>query len=151
MKKRKNEIGPLEIVIPLYLIAIAGRQFRGRTRLQKLVFLTQKRLRDAIDFEFAPAEWGPLSYRLYQATEKLRSLGMLKETTQSTPSGKNVICFQVTDEGRKFIDFALAGHMLPTNVKRAIEAVQTEYGSLPVVNLVSLVHEKYPSYVDSRD
>ena len=151
MRKRKNEIGPLEILIPLYLIAMSGRQFRGRTRLQKLVFLAQKKLKDAIDFEFAAAEWGPLSYKLYQATEKLRSLRMLKETTESTPSGKTVICFQVTDEGKKFFDFALAGHLLPTNVKRAIEAVQTEYGSLPVVNLVGLVHEKYPDYVDSHD
>src|SRR5437867_1646039 len=103
MRKRKNDTGPLEIVIPLYLIAISGKQFRGRTRLQKLVFLTQKRLKDTIDFEFAPAEWGPLSYKLYQAMEKLRSLRMIRETTESTPSGKNVICFQVTDEGKRFI------------------------------------------------
>jgi uncharacterized protein YwgA len=148
MRAGRADMPLLELLIPLYLISLAGKQFKGRTRLQKLVFLVQKKVGGAIDYEFAPAGWGPLSFRLYNITKRLRSLGMIDENVKRTPSGNVVVCFSITSEGKAFLDLAMRRQVVPKHIKREIEDVNQEYGGLPIIRLLREVHEKYPEFVD---
>ncbi len=134
-------------ILPLYLISKAEGRFRGRTRLQKLVFLVQKAMGDSFDFEFNPAEQGPLSYRLYQRMENLGALNLVKELQGRTVSGNPLMRYELTAEGKSFLDFVMQRNQLPPNLRTAADKVYAEYGTLPFIELLDRVHTEYPQYV----
>ena len=134
-------------ILPLYLISLAGRQFRGRTRIQKLVFLVQKELDDSFDYHFKPAEQGPLSYTLYKVLENLQWLGLVREIESKTPYGHVVICYELTNEGRAYLRFAMDRKDLPPSTKAAADKIYEKYADLPFLQLLETVHSDYPEFV----
>jgi uncharacterized protein YwgA len=134
-------------LIPLYLVSLAGNQFRGRTRLQKLVFLVQKRLHDQVNYRFKPAQQGPLSYRLYLTMKNLQEMKLVKEVERKTASGNVVMCYEPTPEGKSYLDFAVAKKLLPDEVKLAVDSIYVEFGNLSYLDLITRVHESYPQFV----
>lgn len=151
MKTEENKHSALEVFIPLDVIALEGGHFRGRTRLQKLVFLIQKKLKDPIYYEFEKAQWGPLSYQLYSCINRLISINMVKETTKSTPSGNTVVCYELTEEGKTFLDYLLKKKMVPISIRRTVKKVYIDYGSLSIVDLLKKVHKEYPEFVENSE
>lgn len=134
-------------ILPLYLIREEGGKFRGRTRLQKLVFLVQKRLDDAFDYDFKPAQQGPLSYKLYLRMQNMEALDLVRELEGSTPSGNQVYRYELTSEGRAFLTYAIQNGLMPPEVKKAADSVLKEYGSMPYLELLDRVHTDYREYV----
>jgi len=134
-------------ILPLYLIRKEGGKFRGRTRLQKLVFLVQKEMNDAFDYGFKPAQQGPLSYKLYQRMQNLEALDLVKELEGTTHSGNLVFRYELTAEGKSFLNYAIQNNLLPSEVKSAADRILEEYGTLPYVELLNKVHSDHPAYV----
>lgn len=142
--------GEKELVVPLYLIYLSGGALRGRTRLQKMVFLSQQALKNKVDYNFRKAPFGPCSYDLYSVIENLVSMGFVSEHTDTTPSGNEVIIYELTDEGREFLDYSLNKNF-GGGASKAIEKVHEEYGGMPYVTLLNKVHKDYPEYVEKMD
>lgn len=137
-----------EQFLPLYLLKLSGGALRGRTRLQKLAFLSEQEAAGKIDYDFHKAPFGPLSYDLYSIMEDLIEIGLVIEDRDYTDSGNEVVIYQITEDGIKFLDFALSTGIADENVKNAADHVYREYGEMPYVELLEMVHEEYPQYVE---
>ena len=97
-------------IVPLYLIELAGGKLRGRTRLQKLVFLAQKHLKDQIDYKFTKGWYGPVSYTLMDLVQTMAAIGMVEEHIDKTAAGFNVTEYRLTRDGKELVDFAEEAH-----------------------------------------
>ncbi|MGH2612264.1 MAG: hypothetical protein ACRDFB_04360 [Rhabdochlamydiaceae bacterium] len=125
-----------------------NKHFTGKTRLQKLVFLSQEEFNAKFDYEFKPATFGPLSYRLLDSVEELKKLDFLKEIQDSTGLGNKVYKYEITSEGRKVLHMAIESKIIPESILHANQNVMKEYGDMPHVELLDYVHDKYPDYLD---
>jgi len=137
----------LEEVIPLYLAYLSGGRIKGRTRLQKLVFLTQKAIKDEVDYDFQKGWYGPLSFRLGKIVDRLVNLGLLCETNRKTPSGNKVIEYHMMPKGQALVQFAIQKKILPQRIRTKVEEVDRDYGSKRFIELLKKVHEDYPEYI----
>jgi len=145
--KRVNE-SQLELLVPLYLMKLSKGVLRGRTRLQKLVFLSQQELKSKVDYDFRKAPFGPLSYELYSVMEQLYGMNFVNEDTDVTDSGNEVIIYELTKEGEEFLDFGLSKNLIAPSLRNAINRVFEQYGDMPYVELLDKVHTDYPDYVE---
>jgi uncharacterized protein YwgA len=135
-----------DILIPLKIISLE-QPFRGKTRLQKLVFLfNQKESGNKFDFKFEAAPLGPLSHKLNHLLERIKKLELLKETVSQTPNGNDVILYTLTKSGSKFLDFGITTAVLPHEVLEEIRSTFSEYGAMQYIDLLDYVHIKYPEY-----
>ena len=134
------------LLIPLYIISLAGISLRGKTRLQKLVFLTEKESNDAFDFNFEPAPLGPLSHKLNHFLERMIKMELMKEERGRTPSGNDVISYSLTDSGKKLLDFGLKSDYITPEIQESIKLISSTYGNMPYVELLDYVHDEFPEY-----
>lgn len=122
---------------------------KGKTRLQKEVFLTQKKLRDVGIFtyySFRPYKLGPYSKELYDDIE-LMSYEEVIEVRKIDLEDKGIYAeFRITEKGKKEIEKKMSGEKLDKAFEVATE-IKKSYNSLDVVKLVRLTHELYPEYV----
>ena len=138
----------MEHILPLYLLSLSGGRLRGRTRLQKLVFLTQKAVGDKIDYDFRKAPYGPCSFELYDVMESLVRMGFVTEKTDATASGNKVIIYNLTNEGKKYLKYSLKAKMVSPKLKQSAKHVHKEFGDMPLVSLLDKVHKDYPHFVE---
>ncbi|HXG73355.1 MAG TPA: hypothetical protein VNK44_00860 [Candidatus Nitrosotenuis sp.] len=134
------------LLIPLHIVSLAGDSFRGKTRLQKIVFLTQKNSKDAFDFQFEPAPLGPLSHKLNHYLERMIKMDLLSETISTTPSGNDVIIYSLTKSGKNLLDFGLKSGYVDPEIQSSIASVSSTYGKMAYVELLDYVHDEYPAY-----
>lgn len=135
-----------DAIIPLHIIFLSGKLLKGRTRLQKLVFLSQQKAKGKFDYEFEPAPYGPLSYKLNHTLERMKKLGLVMETTEYTQSGNQVICYNLTKEGIDLLELGIS-KLIDSEVKGANQSVVEQYGGMPYVEFLDFVHKEYPQYV----
>ncbi|MDH3617563.1 MAG: Panacea domain-containing protein [Nitrosopumilus sp.] len=134
-----------EFPIPLEIIS-HDSEIRGKVRLQKLVFLSQVQLGKKYDFEFEPAPLGPLSDRVNYLLGRMTELGIIEEKIKSTASGNDVYCYRITATGKKFLESAKQNKVLSKEEIKTIDSVFKKYGKMSYVELLDLVHKKYPEY-----
>lgn len=122
---------------------------KGKTRLQKEVFLTQKKLRDVGVFTyypFRPYKLGPYSKELYDDIELMEYEGVI-EVRKIDLEDKGIYAeFQITDKGKREIEKKINERKLHKAFEVATE-IKKSFNSLDVVKLVKLTHERYPEYV----
>ncbi|MEW6605639.1 MAG: hypothetical protein AB1351_13260 [Thermoproteota archaeon] len=140
-----------ELILPLYLIHLSKDSLRGRTRLQKLIFLSQKALKDKVNYNFDKAPFGPLSYHLNSIMEDLIGMGLVLQDRDFTPSGNEVVIYNLTDKGKEFLDFSLQRNIISKSDTTSVDQVYDEYGDMPYVDLLDRVHRDYPEYVEQSD
>lgn len=140
-----NKIPLKEALIPLHIISLSGKNLRGKTRLHKLVFLSQLRAKNKFDFEFSSAPMGPLSSNLNQTLDRFKKLNLLEEESELTFSGNEVICYSLTPDGRSLLNFGLSKY-LDSKIIKTNEEVVKEFGDMPYLDLLDYVHSKYPEY-----
>ena len=148
---KKASESQLELLVPLYLIKLSDGVLRGRTRLQKLVFLSQQAMKGKVNYNFRKAPFGPLSYELYSVMEQLSEMDFVIEDTDITDSGNEVVIYELTEEGEEFLDFALTKSILSSTMKNAIAHVFEQYGEMSYVDLLDRVHTDFPQYVERID
>jgi len=138
----------VEQLVPLFVANFMGGTIKGRTRLQKLVFLSQHTGRSelGVDYEFGRGWYGPFSNKLGRVVDDLVSMGLLTEKLSSTSSGRRVIEYGLTRQGRSIL--RTAGRSFITGKSRTrIQEVCKDYGSMTFMALLERVHNEYPEYV----
>jgi len=134
------------LLVPLDLISEAGGEMRGKTRLQKLVFLSQKEFEGEFDFNFDKAPLGPLSYNLLNKVDELTELGLINRIEDKTDFGYKVFKYKITKEGENFLEFGKAKALISKKTIDANKKVINRYWKMNHVELLDYVHEKYPKF-----
>lgn len=148
-----------------------GRELRGITRLEKLVFLLAKeeKVEPAMAYDFRAYKFGPFSKDIYQATDFLRGIELISVGERSVVSYYNTNeelaleglidddeapaieqkekVFSLTERGRT------AAHSLrtiwakdrPADLAK-IEGVVKRYARLPLNQLIRYVYRQFPDF-----
>ena len=134
-----------ELFAPLVLLDCGAGGIRGKVRLQKLIFLVQKKY-EMIDYEFEPAPLGPLSSKLTNIMFQLQQLGFAREETELTKSGYPIFCYHLTAHGRTLLDAIRTSGSVNKNLQTAIHETHSAYGHMKYLDLLDFVHAEYPRY-----
>jgi uncharacterized protein YwgA len=138
----------LKAVIPLYIVYLSRGCLRGRTKLQKIVFLIQDKTARIWDYEFQKGYYGPYSYKLRSIVDELVTLGFLDEIVETTASGNDMICYQITDSGQTLLKHWLDQNVLPKEARQRIDRIYDKYGRLPLPLLIKKVYKEYPEWTE---
>lgn len=135
-------------LVPLYMLYCMNGELNGRTRFQKLVFLTKEKLKEGnhdIDIQFSRLFYGPFSRDLRDSLKTHIKEGTVSEWVEDSSYGL-VYIYQLTDDGRNIVADSLRRGLIPQEVKRKIEEVAHEFGDKPLDELIALVYREYPQY-----
>jgi uncharacterized protein YwgA len=135
-------------LVPLYMLYCMHGELRGRTRFQKLVFLTKEKLKEEnhdIDIQFSRLFYGPFSRDLRNSIKTQIKEGTLLECVEESSYGL-VYVYTLTDEGRNLVADSLQKGLIDQEVKRHIEEVARGFGDKPLDELIAIVYRDYPQY-----
>lgn len=143
-------------LLPLALMyAGDGEPIEGRTRLQKLVFLMQKRLEEAgedplqtDDYEFIPYDYGPFSKELYDDIDKTMARGMVEGREEDLGEDKVKYDYEIQEDGEQWVRDQLAKEEAQ-RVLRLAEEIKDEYGDVYLSDLIDEVYSRYPKYAEN--
>lgn len=143
-------------LLPLALMyACDGEPIEGRTRLQKLVFLMQKRLEEAgedplqtDDYEFIPYDYGPFSKELYDDIDKTMARGMVEGREEDLGEDKVKYDYEIQEDGEQWVRDQLAKEEAQ-RVLRLAEEIKDEYGDVYLSDLIDEVYSRYPKYAEN--
>jgi len=138
----------LETLIPLYFIYLSRLPLRGRTKLQKLVFLFQMKTGVNVDYQFDKEYYGPYSFKLHLILDNLKSMGFVHEKSETTPSGNVVVQYELTRSGESLLAFACEKGELQLKIRESIERIHKEYGILSLIELINRVYEEFPEWTE---
>jgi len=143
-------------LLPLALMyAGDGEPIEGRTRLQKLVFLMQKRLEEAgedplqsDDYEFVPYDYGPFSKELYDDLDETIARGMVEGREEDLGKDKVKYDYEIQDYGEKWVRDQLSKEEARRILELA-EEIKDEYGDVYLSDLIDEVYSRYPEYAEN--
>lgn len=130
-------------ILPLLLLYSNNRPVNGRTRMQKLVFLTEKKL-DLDEYNFIPYNYGPFSKELYEDIDDLITENYIEETHEEI-DGNVIFTYKLTPNGRELAEKLLLN---PEFKKKyaTIEYIKSNYCYLTLHTLIEKVYAEYPIY-----
>lgn len=145
-------------LLPLLLLnANEGESVKGRTRLQKLIFLIQQRLEEEGDtvewgYHFRPYDYGPFAKGIYDDIEQLHRRGFVIEKEDRLDQEDDVIQYdyELTDEGKKAL-WQYAGRETLSEVKGMTEQVKEQFNSIHLQELIDYVYTEYPEYAENSE
>ena len=140
---RETDITLDDLTILLDFLGQFGN-LKGKTRLQKLVFLCQTEFKGGFDYEFTPAQFGPLSYKLNHAIQRAKKLGLIEETLGVTTNGNPVFSYALTHEGENFLEYSRQSKKIDDELHKAIKNTVNTYGNTSFGDLLDYVHTQYP-------
>lgn len=137
-------------LIILNLLNNADRnRIESRTRLQKLVFLTQAEHEDPLpeEYQFVAFDYGPFAPDLIKDIEYLEKNGWLTEHKESKEN-IDLFMYTLTEEGKQSLTEELA--LLPEterdNILTATEHSINLFNDIPLTRLLEHVHNNYKKY-----
>jgi len=143
------------LLLLLYAPGSSGQRcepIRGKTRLQKEVFLTQKNLREAGVFTyypFRPYNLGPYSKELYDDIEWMQYEGVLEIKKLDLDDFGICAEFRITKNGVREIEKKVKKQKLERAYEIAVET-KRRFNAMNVVDLVKFTHSLYPEYVGQQ-
>lgn len=146
-------------LIPLAILSnIDTGRVEGRTRLQKLAFLTQKELQAEIDLnselEFIHYKYGPFSQELIEAVEMLHDKGLLRRRKEKNLRGEEKYIYTITTKGSNAFKHNLENSSDSdklVKISESADEVIAEYDSLSLPNLIEKVYEEYPETEENSE
>jgi len=136
----------VNFLLPLYL-AGSVKNIRGKTRLQKLVFLCQKKIVDNFGMEesykFEAGTYGPYSKELAETVKFMQGKNLVSERVE-TNKDKTLFTYQLTKTGKNLLE---QNKVFTPKIKAAISEVVKDYNKMNLSDLVDRVHEEFPSLV----
>lgn len=160
-------------VLPLALLHAAGGQIKGKTRFQKLAFISEQRLEEEgiSPLDFIPYDYGPFSKELYEALDFLEDEGLVEVKEKPTYGGDVRYDYHLTRYGRRrsnenFPDldenqdgdteFIGLNNSRTNDEQERLETlykiaddVVSEYNDMPISNLIKEVYDEYPQYAEN--
>lgn len=135
-------------LVPLYMLYCMNGEVRGRTRFQKLVFLTKQNLKEEdkdIKIQFSKLFYGPFSRDLMESLNGLKKEGLIDEEVEEGSYGL-VYIYKLTSNGTDLVKDSLQKRLIAKQAKKIIQDVADEFGHTPLDELISFVYSKYPDY-----
>jgi len=145
-------------LLPLMLLsANEGEPVKGRTRLQKLIFLIQQRLEEEGStvewgYHFRPYDYGPFAKGIYDDIEQLHRRGYVTEKEDRLDQDDDVIQYDyaLTDEGREALRQYATQEEL-SNLQEMTEQVKGRFNSIHLQELIDYVYTEYPEYAENSE
>lgn len=125
----------------LYLLAKA-RIVKGKTRIQKLVFLLQKEKGLPLGYTFYPYQQGPLSFELIEDINSLISNGLVIERIYQTVHGPRYD-YSLSKIGQKYVRSVIERN-LSHREKQKVQGIINQWNIKELGKLLDYVHRKYP-------
>lgn len=148
-----NDINRMDLLLMLLLAggskANENEPIVGNTRLQKELFLAQKKLEDyhiERPYSFRPYHYGPYCKEIYNDLDWLEFKGFVSQEKTVSRSKGAIRRFSLTKEGIERIKKMIEENNLQDHFL-VIRKIKHEYNSWDVVALVEFTHEQYPEYM----
>lgn len=144
-------------LLPLSLLYEAdNHQVQGRTRMQKLVFLTEQRLNgengDLGPYRYIAYDYGPFSKDLLDALEEYDEKGLIDRRTEQTWDGSKKYIYQLTAEGKQNLEKNLRESEDAEKIEEiraTTSEVIAEFNKMSVSKLLDYVYDEYPAYAEN--
>lgn len=149
-------------LLPLALMYAHDRDpIEGRTRLQKMIFLLQKKFEEedgglpiSDKYSFTPYDYGPFSQPLYTDLDELREADLdgnqlVVERSDTFDRGKVKYQYELTPAGTAFIEDELADDAKFQQILRKAEEIKEEYNNLSLNEVIDRVYSEYPEYAEN--
>jgi hypothetical protein len=127
--------------ILLYLISKSG-VIRGKTRIQKIVFLLQREKGFPLRYTFYPYQQGPLSFELIEDLNSLISSGLVIESISETQYGPRYD-YRLSNIGNIYVEKIVEGKLNQIE-KAKVQSVINRWNYIDLEKLLDYVHRKYP-------
>jgi len=149
--EEESKMSRLDILLMVLAYASDGVSrglIRGKTKMQKLLFLVQNELRKQgykAKYAFRPYLYGPYSLGLHTDIEWLRMNDLVKVRTAFDEKVGLMTEFIITEKGKDRLN-NLVNYSLHKSVADTVKLVVEKYDQLNVGELVDFVHKEYPAY-----
>lgn len=138
-------------LLPLALLcASEGQEIRGRTRLQKMVFLIQKEFSDSDElpgeYNYIPYDYGPFAKKLYDDIDFLEERDVIDED-QETVDDKVVYYYSLGSNADTYLD-----NWSQEEIERVLELaeeIKDRFNDVPLPALLDYVYSEYPDYAEN--
>ena len=135
-----------ELLIPLQLIERL-ETLKGKTRLQKLVFLVQneatKKKVPASTFHYEIYYYGPFSSELSNIIEKLQKDKLVDEKIEMTPNGYTRYIYSLTNKGKELLQNARTKGLMSLELLAIIKKTAVDYGERQLSEVVEEAYRRY--------
>jgi uncharacterized protein YwgA len=133
----------------------------GRTRLQKMIFLLQKKFEEddgglsiSHKYSFTAYDYGPFSQQLYADLDELRGEDsdgerLVVERSDTFDRGKVKYQYELTPAGTAFIENELADDDMFQEILRKAEEIKEEFNQLSLSQVIERVYTEYPEYAEN--
>lgn len=148
--------GPLPRATFLLLL-LAGdnaASIQGRTRLEKLAFLVQKRVIEGLKvgvtvdtYRFRSLRYGPYTEEVLDdiLTLQLLNLARIEGDDEATQ------VFRITQEGQTAVDRLLTEGRVSRVLVEEVDRIKRFFGRLRLEQLIERVYKDYPEYTDKSE
>ena len=139
----------------ILLLLYAVGAVRGKTKLQKLIFLMQEDLKEHLPdeeyYDFKPYHYGPFSREILDDAEFMVFQGLIKVREEHMEvNGEELIMpiYELTEVGKKEAKKILEQlhRKIPSQILNNILRRMTYYNRLTAKKLTEIVHKSYPEY-----
>jgi len=141
-----NQKLPRGIYLLFLLNANNGEPVKGKTRLEKLMFLISKEILDKPgrritlrDYTFRADKFGPFTEEVYDDAETLNEIGLAKWTD-------DMETIQITDRGVSLINNIKNKLNIPHSLIIDIERLKRKYNNIKLKELLTYVYKNYEEY-----
>lgn len=153
MQKIEDKINRMDILLLLLLAkgptGTINEPINGKTRLQKELFLSQKKLKDlgvSRPYPFRPYHYGPYCKEIYNDLEWLKKNGIIEERSTYNPYGGITRDFRLTAKGIQKTQKMIKERALD-NQYDIIKEIKMKFNSMSVIELVEFTHREYADYI----
>ena len=142
-------------VYPLLLaFAEDDEPIRGKTRLQKIIFLFQQEIlkerKKDLGYNFIPFNYGPYSSTLQSDVEDLTNEDYLKVNAYKGMDGKYIYHYTITEKGKKLVNDVLTeskyAKLRLTRPYNLLKKIKTEANRDDLDSLLKRVYTEHPEY-----
>lgn len=132
----------------LLLFVYLANEVRGRTRLQKEIYLCKEEKGAQIPYSFIPYSYGPFSIEIWNDLEELCVAGLTAEeempfTLFGGETGTQYI-YRITDEGKRTVEKKIMPKV-DQELIRKMEAVIRKYNKKDLTTILRNVYQHFLS------
>jgi uncharacterized protein YwgA len=138
--------------LTLALMDAGDEPVSGRTRLQKMVFMTQQEfdgdvssLLGSDSYDFVPYDYGPFSQGLYADLDDLVDAGLIREIEKQYDKGV-LYKYQLTGAGREHLEEQVNQQTDVRELLQVARAYKQRYNSMSLDDVIDEVYSAYPEY-----
>ena len=138
-------------LLPLALLRASEEQnIRGRTRLQKMVFLIQQQFGDTDElpgeYSYIPYDYGPFAKKLYDDLDFLEERGVITEN-RVTMDDKVVYYYSLGQNADEYLNNWSSDEV--DRVLDMAEHIKDQFNEVPLPSLLDYVYSEYPEYAEN--